>query len=299
MRIGYCLCLGSVLAVCLSLWSENVWAWGPGIHLTQGEGILNNLGLILPFIQAVIEKHPLDFLYGCMSADIFIGKGSRRRDDHCHNWSIGLNMLSMAGNPVEKAFSYGYLSHLAADTIAHNFYIPNQLYLTSTTRKFGHLYWEYRSDAFTERRQWQMARKVLGTHHQDADIFMSQTVPHRLLPFRTKKRIFSTTLRLYELQQWWDAVNLISENSRWEVGKEHIEFYQRLSFSLTVDFLSRPETAVCLLLDPVGTENIREAKKRRRLVRRLNGNRPSEAGFEIPLEVKRTEERIRSLKTAL
>lgn len=295
MRIKYRFCIGVVLVACCSMRSDTAWAWGPGIHLAQGEAVLNNVGLLLPFIQELIEKNPLDFLYGCISADIFIGKGSRRRDDHCHNWSVGLNMLAMARSPVEKAFTYGYLSHLAADTIAHNFYIPNQLYLTSTTRKFGHLYWEYRSDVFAEKRQWQTARKVITSHHQDADVFMGQSVAHRLLPFRTKKTIFSTSLRLYELEQWWDAVRLISENSRWQVDKEHIEFYQRLSFSLTVDFLSGPQTAVCLLLDPVGTENIREAKLRRRLVRRLNGNGPIEAGFEIPLEVMRTEERIRSL----
>jgi hypothetical protein len=296
MKFKVCLTLCSFFAFYFTLFKESAWAWGPGIHLEQGEFVLNNVGMILPSIQEVLRKYPLDFLYGCISADIFIGKGSRRRDDHCHNWSIALNMLSLAEGAVEKAFTYGYLSHLAADTIAHNYYIPNQLYLTSTTRKFGHLYWEYRSDAFTEKRVWKVAKKVIASHHRDIDLFASRTVPHRLLSFRTKKKIFGSTLRLYELDQWWQAVKLIAENSRWEIEAKCIASYRRLSFSLTMDFLRNPETAVCMHLDPVGSDNIRDAKKRRRLVRRISGRQPQGVGFEIPVEVIRTERKLRELR---
>ncbi|MFH0813798.1 MAG: zinc dependent phospholipase C family protein [Pseudomonadota bacterium] len=277
--------LTGVLSSLLFLFCDDVLAWGPGIHIAQGQFVFENLSLVLPAIRELLQHYPIDFLYGCMSADIFIGKGSRRRDNHCHNWAIGLKMLLVAQEPFEKAFTYGYLSHLAADTVAHNFYIPNLLYRTSTTRKFGHLYWEFRSDIFTEKKYWKIAKEVIVHHDPRADHFMVQTVPHRIFSFNTKKRIYSTSIHIYDLDQWRQTVTLVSQRSRWEVTREYIEYLKKLSFYLTIDFLSNPQQAVCLNYDPVGSDNIREAKKRRRLVRKLNGKNPTNMGFEIPSEM--------------
>jgi Zinc dependent phospholipase C len=287
--------LGFFAFLVVFLFSRKVWAWGAGVHIAQGEFILNNINMILPVIRELVQSYPLDFLYGLISADIFIGKGSRKRNDHCHNWSIGRNMLLAARVPVEKAFTYGYLSHLAADTVAHNIYIPSQLYCTSTTRKFGHLYWEYRSDIFTEKRHWKIAKKVIINHDPRDDDFIIQTVPHRAIPFKTKKLIFSTTLHLYDLKHWRDAVNVISQNSRWAISREYIESLKKLSFYLTLDFLKNPERAICFNYDPVGSDNIREAKRRRRLVRRLTGKSPTHGGFEIPVDMREAFQKIDAL----
>jgi len=271
---------------CLFLLCSDVLAWGPGIHIAQGEFVLNNLALlVLPAIRELLQSYPIDFLYGCMSADIFIGKGSRKRDDHCHNWSVGQKMLTVAGKPFEKAFTYGYLSHLAADIVAHNFYIPNQLYMTSTSRKLGHLYWECRSDILTDKKYWKMAKEVVARHDPKNDDIIAQAVPNRLIPFKAKKQIYSTTIHIYDLEQWHKTVNLLSQNSRWEVTREYIAFLKKISFCLTIDFLNNPEAALCFNYDPVGTDNIREAKRRRRLVKKLNGKSPSDIGFAIPAEM--------------
>ena len=78
---------------------------------------------------------------------------------------------------------------------------------------------------------------------------------------------------------------MISQNSRWDVTREYVTFLKNLSFYLTLDFLNNSETALCLKYDPVGSENIRAAKKRRRLVKKLNGKRPDEIGFELPSDL--------------
>ncbi|HPD60973.1 MAG TPA: zinc dependent phospholipase C family protein [Thermodesulfobacteriota bacterium] len=284
-----------VSVISFLFFSKSVWAWGAGIHIAQGEFILNNLNVVLPFIRELLQSYPLDFLYGVISADIFIGKGSRRRDDHCHNWSIGRNMLLAAQTQFEKAFTYGYLSHLAADTVAHNIYIPRQLYRTSTTRKFGHLYWEYRSDIYTEKKHWKIAKKVIVSHDPRDDDFITQTVTHRLLPFKTKKLIFSTTLHLYDLEQWRNAINVVSHNSRWEISREYIESLKKLSFFLALDFLKNPGRAICCKYDPVGSYNIQEAKRRRRLVKKLIGKTPAYGGFEIPEDMLDAFQKIATL----
>ena len=57
-----------------------------------------------------------------------------------------------APNDRLKAMGLGYLTHLAADTIAHNLFIPRQLVLTSSTAGLGHSYWEARMDTHLDER---------------------------------------------------------------------------------------------------------------------------------------------------
>ena len=74
---------------------------------------------------------------------------------------MGRKLLLQAADPREQAFACGYLSHLAADIIAHNIYVPNQLYLTSSTIRWGHIYWELRADEFTDQKYWKQVLEVI------------------------------------------------------------------------------------------------------------------------------------------
>jgi hypothetical protein len=155
----------------------------------KGAYILDNLYLLLPSIAQLLKAFPRDFLYGCISADFFIGKGHRRRDDHCHNWSVGLTMLANANTPATQAFCYGYLAHLAADIVAHNYYIPNQLYLTSTTKRFGHVYWEYRVDSRADSSYWELGRKIVEAQNAANDVSLG--TPSKKIVFSRQKRIYT------------------------------------------------------------------------------------------------------------
>ena len=46
---------------------------------------------------------------------------------HSHNWSTGFGLLSAARGSEEQAFALGYLAHLGADVVAHNFFLPARL----------------------------------------------------------------------------------------------------------------------------------------------------------------------------
>jgi len=70
---------------------------------------------------------------------------------------------------------------------------------------------------------------------------------------------------------------------------------KKLSFCLTLDFLKNPGGAICFNYDPVGSDNIREAKRRRRLVRRLTGENPIDSGFEIPADMLNAFQKIAAL----
>ena len=94
-------------------------AWGPATHLELGNAILKNPELINASARALIQAFPFDFLYGNISADIVVGKNLVEEMKHCHNWKVGFKLKGRTESDSQKAFALGYLSHLAADTIAH------------------------------------------------------------------------------------------------------------------------------------------------------------------------------------
>lgn len=269
----------------MALLSGEAHAWGPGVHIVKGSYILENLHLILPSIAQLLRACPRDFLYGCISADFFIGKGYRRKDNHCHNWSVGLKMLANASSPANKAFCYGYLAHLAADVVAHNYYIPNQLYLTSSTKRLGHVYWEFRSDADVDTDYWQLARKVVAGHNAHNDASLEDAVRKKIVPFKTKKSMYVKMLNLTDLDRWHKASRFVERNSRWEIPSEYMDSLRDLSISLGMDFLRDPSGSVALDYDPVGSRNIGRAKRLRRHTKRSIGNGPLENIFAIPPEL--------------
>ncbi len=105
----------------------DAFAWGAGTHLQLGVTVLNNLQLLEPTIAAVIAEYPFDFLYGCLAADITIGKKFTHYLHHCHRWRIGFKILENAETKSQQACAYGYLAHLAADSVTSEFLIPSSL----------------------------------------------------------------------------------------------------------------------------------------------------------------------------
>jgi len=59
-----------------------------------------------------------------------------------------------------RAFAFGYLAHLAADTVAHNYFVPRQLAVTSSTSSLGHSYWESRFENPSRRAVEAAARAI-------------------------------------------------------------------------------------------------------------------------------------------
>ena len=105
---------------------------GPGRHIALGETLLASLYLLPPAMRAIIETNPLHFLYGSIAANISFAKKYVPEGRHCHHWHVGVEILATADSPHLTSVGYGYLAHLAANTVAHNFFLPRQLLTTST-----------------------------------------------------------------------------------------------------------------------------------------------------------------------
>src|SRR5262245_12323119 len=127
--------------------SEAVFAWGPATHVGISGSALSQISLLPTAIAAILVRNPLSYLYGSIAADVVFAKRWSRVKQFCHHWSTGFRLLDTAEDDRAQAFAYGYLSHLAADTVAHGKYVPHQIATSGTTQNFGHFYWELRADS--------------------------------------------------------------------------------------------------------------------------------------------------------
>jgi hypothetical protein len=213
----------------------------------------------------VLSRYPLHFLYGSVAADISFAKKYVPEGRHCHNWHVGEEILAEAESERLAAVGYGYLAHLAADTIAHNIFVPRQLLLTSTTQALGHTYWEHRMDMHVGEEFLSLARHVVMDHdHSEADALFDTVLSRTLFSFDTNRRIFRGMIRFQGHERWQQMFGQVLSNSRFDLPAPVVDRYFELAFEYLVGYLRDRGSSPAGELDPVGDLNLRLAKKVRR-----------------------------------
>jgi hypothetical protein len=242
-----------------------VLAWGPATHIALGEAILGALYLLPPAVRALLEKYPLHFLYGSVAADISFAKKYVPEGRHCHSWSIGEEILDSADSEPLAAVGYGYLAHLAADTIAHNIFVPRRLLLTSTTQALGHTYWEHRMDMHVGEDFLTLARHIVVDHdHSEADLLFDGVLSRTLFSFGTNRRIFRGMIRFTGHERWQRVFGHVLAKSRFDLPNPVVDRYFEVAFDYTVGYLRDRHGSAAGSMDPVGELNLRLAKMVRR-----------------------------------
>src|SRR5262245_35864506 len=162
--------------------------WGPGNHLEFALRVLRARRKLPPETGALLRAERAAFLYGNIAADIINFKGYGGHYNHCHRWTIVREMRVRAQSRAEEAFALGYLAHLAADTIAHNHYVPYHLARYARSKGLGHLYWEMRADGFVPEGHWRLVTSLKRDRALDSlDRLVNDTVPRKALSMRTNK----------------------------------------------------------------------------------------------------------------
>lgn len=270
---------GAVAAfLLLLLVPDSAWAWGPATHVYLSTEILRSLHLLGAPTAALLAAHPEKFVYGSMAPDISLAKKYAEVGRHSHYWHVGWEMWEEAkGRPPLRAAALGYLSHLAADVVAHTSFVPRMLLVTSSTKSVGHSYWEHRMDAGLEPGYMATARRlVTDEDHAEADRMFSAVKSRTLFSFDTNRQIFEGLVQLSYADGWQSLFDTMIDNSRWGLRTEERRRYLSHSFEAVADFLVNREAAEVTSGDPTGDREIPEAKQRRRRVLRDGGWRDPE-----------------------
>lgn len=237
------------------------WAWGPTTHAWIGTRILSDLAVFPPVVRDLLATHAYSYLYGSLSADITLAKRYVHYSRHCHNWGVAYEILDRAETPPLQSFALGYLSHLAADTIAHNVFVPRRLVATPLSSNLGHTYWEYRYDSALDDRYLRMAREIVTRDHEEEDDLLEDVLTRTLFSFQTNKRIYQRLIHLSNDERWKNLWERMADSSKWELPDARVERYGALAHAYVADFLQRGARSLSQRLDPTGHERLAVAKK--------------------------------------
>jgi hypothetical protein len=264
--------LGALAAVSVVVLAapDALHAWTPATHIYLGQSILENLALLPVPVADLLRAFPYDFLYGNIAADSSIAKNYAPVSRHCHHWHVGQEIHDHAEADALRAFGLGYLSHLSADVVAHNHFVPRQLALTSSTPTVGHAYWESRFEAHLGDAYAGQAKAVIKLDHRQADGLLDQIISPTIFSVQTNRRLFRGMVHLTDSQGWQTAFRVAREQSRWDLTDHDVEGHMAWSFDLIVDMLT-DENRVARHQDPSGHDALRRSKELRREARRIGG----------------------------
>jgi len=165
------------------------FAWGPMTHMYLGNELLSCATLLPAGIHALLKKHKQDFLYGNLMADMILGKKYLPDEKSSHSWDVGLKLLEQSKTWPERSFAYGYLAHLAADTVAHET-------LTDELGNMGHTWIEMKADSIIDKTYWLQTILISKAVRQRSDLLLENSLDSFIFSFKTNRRIYKSMVFL-------------------------------------------------------------------------------------------------------
>ena len=221
-------------------------AWGPLTHTYLGNELLS-LGSLLPAsLLEILRRYRKDFIYGNLMADIIVGKKYLPDHKNSHNWDFAFGLLKASETRQQKAFVCGYLSHLAADTVAHNMY-------TVDKKNIGHTFLEMKADCIIDKKYWLQAMQIDRRIQIRNDIFLENSLERFIFSFKTNKRIlkgmaFLTICYPEKVGDFLDRTLVTYLPVREKIEKLHQE-----SLDNMIDLFQNWEKSEVVKMNPSGT----------------------------------------------
>ena len=263
----------SILALLIALlWvlflPSDALAWGPATHIYLSGSVLAGAAGLGPALLAFLRRHRRDFYEGSVWADVLLAKKYADRGLHSHSWSMGHALLDRAGTDRQWAFALGYLGHLAADTVAHEHFIPRKLLLSRMPESLGHFYWELRADGLLDRQWWdQVELRVAGVSSENSGLLRDVLEP-TVFSFETNRILFEGQLASYRLGRWYRLMVIAERRARLPIRGTRMEAYHEESLARMSMIMKDPWDTMLLSLDPTGGARLRWSMETRRELRR-------------------------------
>ncbi|MDR2220329.1 MAG: zinc dependent phospholipase C family protein [Methylobacillus sp.] len=128
----------------LLLQSADAHAWGLLTHVYFAQWLLWTLPLADPDLRRAAQRFPELILAGACLPDLALMSPAFR---DTHRWEHIRALLNGARNDEETAVALGYASHLLADVMAHNHFVPAHEALWFKKTLFTHMAGEWALDA--------------------------------------------------------------------------------------------------------------------------------------------------------
>jgi hypothetical protein len=247
-------------------------AWGPAAHLDFASLILDGAVAVAPAILRLLARHREDFLYGALFADAVVAKNLARAREHSHSWDVARALLADARGEgdAREAFALGYVAHLGADVVAHNYVVPQLLISHFGAVGAGHVYWEARIDRRLLELRPEVAelwRDLARGKHAEHDRFLEARLVPTLLPNRVSTGVFRGSLVVQRHAAFRRALGRIDERSRLGLDQEETLRWRALAIEASRKALNNPWSPRLDRLDPTGGTALRLAAVARRALR--------------------------------
>lgn len=179
--------IGLLLLILLFI-PDNSYAWGPLTHAYLSNQLFSLSHLVPISIFPIIKKCREYFIYGNIIPDTVIGKKFLPNEKNLHSWRTGLNLLREANTEEEKAFAYGFLTHLAADAILHHD--------IRELNPLQHMLFELKADRIVDRVYWLQIMTINRRVKKLSDKFLEQSITKPIASLKTSKRIYQSLIFL-------------------------------------------------------------------------------------------------------
>jgi hypothetical protein len=220
-------------------------AWGPLTHVYLGYQVLEMGAALIPAgIYAMLKKYRHDFLYGNLSADIILGRRFQTFEANSHNWHIAWKLFGSAKTDRQRAFAYGYLMHLCADTVVHN--------LEESGIPFSHSLLEIKSDSIIDKKYRRILKRLDKAMQKKNDIFLEKRLESLIFSFKTNKRVFKGLLILSRLPNYAPVSNFIDNRFPYEITVGNIYDFQKDSLNRMFELLNNGKDSEVLKEQPLG-----------------------------------------------
>jgi Zinc dependent phospholipase C len=284
------LSLASLAAVALAILvlPTAAHAWGPLAHLSFSAQALGQLGSVSVPSRSLLSEFADEFLYGSLAADIVVGKNLARYVYHCHNWRVGFQVQRAARTRPEQAFALGFLAHLAADTVAHNYFVPYQTVASFHRGRTSHAYWELRYDQRMDRALSGVARRVSASAYRGHDELLRRPLRRgSVLPFSVSRGLFGSVLASAGSTRFQSlSRGLLARPRGLPLEDELVHETGRLAVHAILGLLRDGERCEAARADATGARNIRVARRLRAELARRHRRLPLSLARELSVEAR-------------
>ena len=220
-------------------------AWGPLTHVYLGYQVLDIGAALIPAgIYTILKKYRHDFLYGNLCADIILGRRFQGLEKNSHNWHIAWKLFESSKTDRQRAFAYGYLMHLCADSVVHN--------LKPDGIPFSHSLFEIKSDSIIDKKYRRVLRKLDKAMQKKNDVFLERRLESLFFSFKTNKRIFKSFLVLSRLPNYAPVSHFIDHRFPYEITVSDIYSFQQASLGRMFELLNNGKDSEVLKEHPLG-----------------------------------------------